>query len=176
MNLFGKRFDQLKTTSPSSISNSTQQMASNHKKSTPIQTSPMQSQSTSPNEQCMVNNGNSDINQKSTDDNVEISVDDHFAKALGDTWKQLQQNRQTNSSTGQISDTESIDENIDKKSTNNEQQIANENIQLKNEQTKISSDMKSQMLQKSKILDRKKYLKKVRRETYKITLKKFKKM
>lgn len=42
------------------------------------------------------NNGNSDSDKETTED-VEMSVDDHFAKALGDTWKQLQQNNKTQS-------------------------------------------------------------------------------
>lgn len=31
-------------------------------------------------------------------ENIEMSVDDHFAKALGDTWKQLQQSKSNTSS------------------------------------------------------------------------------
>lgn len=39
---------------------------------------------------------NSDIAmQQQVVENVDVSVDDHFAKALGDTWKQLQQNKQS---------------------------------------------------------------------------------
>lgn len=87
MNLFGKRLDQLKSTS--SLATTT------IKKSSP-KTSPIQSNTNGSIQVKEANHQNesSSINRdsvKETVENIELSVDDHFAKALGDTWKQLQQ-------------------------------------------------------------------------------------
>lgn len=56
------------------------------------------------------------------DEDIEMSVDDHFAKALGDTWKQLQQH-----SKSQSSPVESVHEkDMTKDSINNSKSDAND--------------------------------------------------
>lgn len=50
-----------------------------------------------------ISNGDDDLVE-----DVEMSVDDHFAKALGDTWKQLQQHKSS------VSPSEAISENDNK--------------------------------------------------------------
>lgn len=123
MNLkFGKRFNQLK--SPSSVSpplpnarkaaeispiqvNSPE--SSTRKFTTPSSTPSPSSSPHRPNEnssnQTTPKVAASSTLEKGTPANgsceaVEISVDDHFAKALGDTWKQLQQHNKSNASSG----------------------------------------------------------------------------
>lgn len=60
---------------------------------------------------CPSNNSDTAIQQMV--ENVDISVDDHFAKALGDTWKQLQQNKQSSTpspkSCGMADDTDCLE-------------------------------------------------------------------
>lgn len=92
MNLFGKRLNQLKSTSS---------VATVVRKSP--QLSPIESDATTePRGQQPDHHRTNETspspapkrdNEKQTVENIEMSVDDHFAKALGDTWKQLQQNK-----------------------------------------------------------------------------------
>lgn len=110
MNLFGNRFDQLKA-SPRSASQQTSNL--NNKKSPQI--SPVQLKAT-PKSASPISNTELTENETTTE-NIEISVDDHFAKALGDTWKQLQQGKQ-NSATKEmdiddIDDSKNVNDDVD---------------------------------------------------------------
>lgn len=97
MNLFGKRLEQMKSMS----SSSTATVAA--KKSPQI--SPMVSETsarvkeTTPTEPEKSSSKRDNVEKEAVVENIEMSVDDHFAKALGDTWKQLQQNNSNKSST-----------------------------------------------------------------------------
>lgn len=92
IHLFGKNVDPMRSTSSSLT-------VANVNKS-PQQTSPIQLDSKSANRRTKDANQSDDNcssisngdNEKKTED-IEMSVDDHFAKALGATWKQLQQNK-----------------------------------------------------------------------------------
>lgn len=93
MNLFGKRLDQLKSTSSATAT---------LRKSPPQISSPIQSVQQSDNmrvKEIIQRDESSSSSRDSVNENIEMSVDDHFAKALGDTWKQLQQNKSTTPST-----------------------------------------------------------------------------
>lgn len=91
MNLFGKRLDQLKSTSSAPPTTTTVKK--------PPQILPIQSATnavvseTSDQKEMNLSICNQ-YNDKETGD-VEMSVDRHFEKALGETWKQLQQKSNT---------------------------------------------------------------------------------
>lgn len=95
MNLFGKRLNQLKSTSPAStivrkspqISQSAAQLSAHEDSNSSQEIHRPDIENSS-----AISKRDS-VNETVVDENVEMSVDDHFAKALGDTWKQLQQNK-----------------------------------------------------------------------------------
>lgn len=114
MNLFGKRLDQLKSASSPTTTTTTTIRKS-------PQTSPVQSEqsvtnartketATQPSSDNTCSPKANRDNVKETVENIEMSVDDHFAKALGDTWKQLQQHSKPNSCSTEL------DHDSDKKS------------------------------------------------------------
>lgn len=105
MNLFGKGVDPLK--SASSLTAAAAIAAANINK-LPQLSPPVQSATKTTNRRTKdahqsddngSSNSNGDNNDKGTAEDVEMSVDDHFAKALGATWKQLQQNKSAASPT-----------------------------------------------------------------------------
>lgn len=97
MNLFGKRLNQLK--SPSSVPTTVVRKSAQLSPAALSNASSMESCTRSPPEYRSDENGpaagtaTDQVAAVVATENVEMSVDDHFAKALGDTWKQLQQNK-----------------------------------------------------------------------------------
>lgn len=99
-----------------------QEMSLDLKKSPPTTPQPMDDDATDGNE---INNENQENNESSAaasekrikKESIEFSVDDHFAKALGDTWKKIKENNEkhqpqslnlsSNSSTSSDSNTHS---------------------------------------------------------------------
>lgn len=85
MNLFGKRLNQLKTTTSSASIKSPQ--------ISPVPETPRPVDVLRPDDDETAKRDNDKEMTVEENVNIEMSVDDHFAKALGDTWKQLQQNK-----------------------------------------------------------------------------------
>lgn len=97
MNLFGKRLNQLKSTSSSVAtvvrkSPQLSPMESDAMETRGQQPDMQRTNETSPPPSPTPSPAKRDSEKQSVK-NIEMSVDDHFAKALGDTWKQLQQNK-----------------------------------------------------------------------------------
>lgn len=103
MNLFGKRLNQLKSMSSAStivrrnlpISQSVQSNTPEKLSERSLQTHRLDEYSSSIDKH---DSGYPNIVEENVD-TVDMSVDDHFAKALGDTWIQLQQNKSVASPT-----------------------------------------------------------------------------
>lgn len=108
MNLFGNHLNQLK--SSRSAANQTTSNNNNNNKinNKSPQISPIESKAATKPVIPISNKASTEYDESEngtgtgpatgTIENIEFSVDDHFAKALGDTWKQLQQIKQINSS------------------------------------------------------------------------------
>lgn len=93
-NLFGKRLNRLKTTASRAPSaKATNETAVDSKLCAATQLINLSRiQVKTADKQCPPK---SDLAVQQLVENVDVSVDEHFAKALGDTWKQLQQNKQS---------------------------------------------------------------------------------
>lgn len=92
MNLFGKRLDQLKSTSSATTATATIRKSP---PTSPVRSAPIaRVKETLAQDKTSSSIRNRDKKEEATED-IEMSVDDHFAKALGDTWKQLQQKSNT---------------------------------------------------------------------------------
>lgn len=98
VNLYGKRMDRLKTAAldqSSSSRTSSEPLAADSKLLTTTQLLNFsRANGKDTNTQCFPNNDEATL-LKQLVENIDVSVDDHFAKALGDTWKQLQQNKES---------------------------------------------------------------------------------
>lgn len=95
MNLFGKRLDQLKSTSSATGTTKKSPQPSAVVTDTSLHVKEKQQQQQQPQQE---NSSSNRDNVKEVVENIEMSVDDHFAKALGDTWKQLQQSSKSSTS------------------------------------------------------------------------------
>lgn len=121
MNLFGKRLSQLKSPSPVSAPppppivrkaaqispiqvnspESSSRKLSTSSSSPPPPTSPNRSKENGSKQTPNATASTTPEKEPAGDGNVEMSVDDHFAKALGDTWKQLQQHNKSSASSAE---------------------------------------------------------------------------
>lgn len=95
MNLLkGKRFDNLKSPAPSIANPTPSPPAASPEPKRTLQAPSIQSTPSPPSQTRVKFNAPNKMaasSDKAETEDVEMSVDDHFAKALGDTWKQLQQ-------------------------------------------------------------------------------------
>lgn len=109
MNLCGKRSNQMK--SPSSASTIVRKNLQLSPSISPISPEKLKEKSPEtrdrPDENDSISKRDCD-KSNFVDETVDMSVDDHFAKALGDTWKQLQQNKSQGST---IESDQDVDDN-----------------------------------------------------------------
>ncbi|XP_055317040.1 uncharacterized protein DDB_G0290587 [Sitodiplosis mosellana] len=94
MNLFGKRLEQMKSTSSSAAAAAT---ARKSPQTSPVVNDTSARVKETPTPERSSSNRDNSVG-KDVVENIEMSVDDHFAKALGDTWKQLQQSNKSSTS------------------------------------------------------------------------------